>query len=83
MKKILVNVNEENLEKIRGEWAGMRGYRSSNSDIVNELMMSELHKLGQIHEKIREFATFKNVMSVPSRRKSVRTLDEAIKEKGK
>lgn len=82
MKKILVNVNEENLEKIRDEWAGMRGCRSSNSDIVNELMMSELYHLKQIHEKLRDFGTFKNVMS-PSYRKSVRTLDEAIKEKRK
>lgn len=77
MKKILVNVNEENLEKIRAEWAGMRGYRSSNSDIVNELMMSELYKLKQIHD----FGKFEMVKeSAPIGRKRVRTLDEAFKE---
>lgn len=65
MKKILVNVNEKNLEKIRDEWAGMRGYRSSNSDIVNELMMSELFKLKQIHD----FGKFEGSKKCVSRRK--------------
>ena len=77
MKKILVNVNEENLEKIREEWAGMRGYRSSNSDIVNELMMSELYKLKQIYD-FGKFEMAKESASIG--RKRVRTLDEALKE---
>lgn len=77
MKKILVNVNEENLEKIREEWAGMRGYRSSNSDIMNELMMEELFKLQRIHLPVMsEMMT----CGVTGTRKSVRTLDEAYKE---
>lgn len=77
MKKILVNVNEKNLEKIRAEWAGMRGYRSSNSDIVNELMMSELYKLKQIHDFGKSEMAKE---SAPIGRKRVRTLDEAFKE---
>ena len=77
MKKILVNVSEENLEKIRDEWAGMRGYRSSNSDIVNELMMSEIYKLKQIHD----FGKFEGLKkSVSTGRKHVRTLEDAYKE---
>lgn len=42
MKKILVNVNEENLELVREQWRGVRGYRMSNSDIVNELLAKEV-----------------------------------------
>ena len=80
MKKILVNVNEENLEKIRAEWAGIRGYRSSNSDIVNELMMSELYKLKQIYD-FGKFQMTKESASIG--RKHVRTLDEAYKEERK
>ena len=80
MKKILVNVNEQNLEKIRDEWAGMRGYRSSNSDIVSELMMSELFRLQQLHD----FGKFdKTVGGVMGTRRRVRTLDQALKENGK
>lgn len=42
MKKILVNIKEENLECVRDQWAGIRGYRSSNSEIVNELLAKEV-----------------------------------------
>ena len=80
MKKILVSVNEENLEKIRDEWAGMRGYRSSNSDIVNELMMSEIFRLRQLYD----FGKFdKTDGAVTGTRRRVRTLDQALKENGK
>lgn len=80
MKKILVNVNEENLEKLRAIWLGIRGYRLSNSDIVNQLVVSELLRLQECHD-VLPFQISKN--GVPSCRKSVRTLDEAIKEKRK
>lgn len=76
MKKILVNVNEENLELVRERWSGVRGYRLSNSDIVNELLAKEvtLNVLGQ--------AMFK---STPPKEKHtpLRTLMDAYKEQAK
>ncbi|MBR3073629.1 hypothetical protein [Fibrobacter sp.] len=76
MKKILVNVNEENLELVREQWRGVRGYRLSNSDIVNELLAKE------VMLKVLKQARF---TSTPSKEKrtSLRTLMDAYKEQAK
>lgn len=76
MKKILVNVNEENLELVREQWSGVRGYRLSNSDIVNELLAKE------VMLKVLKQARF---VSTPPKEKHtpLRTLMDAYKEQKK
>lgn len=90
MKKILVEVNETYLEEVRKNLEKRFGGSVSNSQIISHLLF--LHHDVDYYDAINEARKLmlrpnpkpeSKVVFKSTPRKPLRTLDEAIKEKGK
>lgn len=84
-KKILVNINEQNLELIRQLLQKKWGWEPSNSEIVDHVFFDFLvdHQVISFDfpdTKIKIDGSNRVVTIDRQQRKKVRTLDEAIKE---
>lgn len=84
-KKILVNINERNLELIRQLLQKKWGWKPSNSEIVEHVFFDFLieHRVVSYDfpDTMIKIDGGKRVVTVDrQQRKKIRTLDEAIKE---
>lgn len=87
-KKILVNINEQNLELIRQLLQKKWGWKPSNSEIVDHVFFDFLVEHQVISYDFPDTKIFidggKRVVTLErGQRKRVRTLDEAFKEERK
>ena len=87
-KKILVNINEKNLELIREHLQKKWGWKPSNSEIVDHVFFDFLLEHQVISydfpdTKIKIDGGKRVVTLEKGQRKKIRTLDEAIKEERK
>ncbi len=87
-KKILVNINEQNLELIRQLLRKKWGWKPSNSEIVDHVFFDFLleHQVISFDfpdTKVKIDGGKRVVTIEKGRRKKIRTLDEAFKEERK
>lgn len=87
-KKILVNINENNLELIRQLLQKKWGWKPSNSEIVDHVFFDFLleHQVISFEfpdTKVKIDGGKRVVTLEKGQRKKIRTLDEAIKEERK
>ena len=87
-KKILVNINENNLEVIRQFLQKKWGWKPSNSEIVDHVFFDFLleHQVISFEfpdTKIKIDGGKRVVTLEKGQRKKIRTLDEAIREERK